>query len=64
VNLQGDVADFSHACTQSGSTVTCTRTFTVRRTMMMGDPSSYSSVKRFFDEVAQHDQEVILLQKK
>jgi hypothetical protein len=64
VSLQSDLADFSHACTESGATITCTRTFIVKKTMMMGDPSSYTSVKRFFDEVTQHDQEVILLQKK
>lgn len=62
VSMQGDMADFSHSCTQSGDTVTCTRTFLLKKTMMT-DPKGYPTVKKFFDEVAQHDQEVVLLRK-
>jgi hypothetical protein len=62
VNMQGDIADFSHSCTQSGDTVTCTRTFVLKKTLM-NDPHGYPATKKFFDEVAQHDQEVVLLRK-
>jgi hypothetical protein len=62
VNMQGDMADFSHSCMQSGDTVTCTRTFVLKKTSM-NDPKGYPPVKQFFDEVAQHDQEVVLLRK-
>ena len=62
VNIQGDMADFSHSCTQSGDTVSCTRTFTLKKALQT-DPKGYPSVKTFFDEVAKHDQEVILLRK-
>ncbi len=62
VNIQGDMADFSHACTQSGDIVSCTRTFTLKKAVQT-DPKGYPSVKTFFDEVAKHDQEVILLRK-
>ena len=56
------MADFSHSCTQSGDTVTCTRTFVLKKTLM-NDPHGYPATKKFFDEVAQHDQEVVLLRK-
>ena len=62
VNLQGDMADFSHSCTQSSDTVTCTRIFILKKTLM-NDPHGYPATKKFFDEVAQHDQEVVLLRK-
>ena len=62
VNMQGDLADFSHSCTQIENTVTCTRTYVLKKTAMM-DPRGYPSTKTFYDEVAQHDQEVILLRK-
>jgi transglutaminase-like putative cysteine protease len=62
VNLRGDLADFSHSCTQNQDVVTCTRTYIVKKTNMT-DPNSYRSIKAFFDEVAQHDQEVIVLRK-
>jgi hypothetical protein len=62
VSMQGDMADFAHSCTQTGDTVTCTRTFVLKKTQMT-DPKGYPSIKKFFDEVAQHDQEVVLLHK-
>jgi hypothetical protein len=62
VNMHGDLADYSHSCTQSGDTVTCTRTYVLKKTEMT-DPRGYPSTKAFYDEVAQHDQEVILLRK-
>ncbi len=61
-NMQGDMAEFSHSCMQSGDTVTCTRTLVLKKTSM-NDPKGYPPVKKFFDEVAQHDQEVVLLRK-
>jgi uncharacterized protein DUF3857 len=62
VKMQGDMADFSHSCTQSQNTVTCTRSYTLKKADMT-DPNGYRALKAFFDEVAQHDQEVILLRR-
>jgi len=62
VSLQSDLADFSHSCTQNESTVTCTRTFILKKNTI-SDPNGYPAIKKFFDEVAQHDQDVILLRK-
>jgi hypothetical protein len=62
VSVKSDLADFSHSCTQEQSTVTCTRTYVLKQANMT-DPRGYPSLKAFFDEVAQHDQEVILLRK-
>jgi hypothetical protein len=62
VNMQGEFADFSRSCTQSQNAVTCTRTYILKKTNMT-DPNGYRNLKAFFDEVAQHDQEVIVLRK-
>jgi hypothetical protein len=60
VNLTNDVADFSHTCKQDSSTVTCTRTFVLKKTMItnMGE---YNVVRLFFDEIAKNDKEVMVL---
>jgi Domain of Unknown Function with PDB structure (DUF3857) len=63
VNLQSDLAEFSHSCTQSADTVTCTRTFTLKKNTDT-DPKGYPAIKKFFDEVAKDDEDVILLRKR
>ena len=60
VNMEHSVGSFSHSCVQSGNTVTCTRTFVLKK-MQLADMNEYLSAKNFFDAVAKHDQEVIVL---
>jgi len=60
VDMQHSLGSFSHSCVQSGNTVTCTRTFVLKK-MQLADMNEYLSAKSFFDEIAKHDQEVIIL---
>jgi hypothetical protein len=60
VNLANDLGDFSHSCTQKGSTVSCTRTFVLKK-MLLKTTLEYANARKFFDEIAKNDQEVILL---
>jgi hypothetical protein len=60
VNLDNSLGSFSHSCVQSGNTITCTRTFALKK-MQLTDMNEYLSAKGFFDEIAKHDQEVIIL---
>ena len=60
VNMEHSVGSFSHSCVQSGNTITCTRSFVLKK-MQLGDLNEYLSAKSFFDAVAKHDQEVIIL---
>jgi hypothetical protein len=62
VNLRSDMADYSHSCAQSAGAVTCTRTFTLKKTLDM-DPKRFSDERKFFDEVAQDDEQLLLLRK-
>jgi hypothetical protein len=60
VNLTNDVADFSHTCKQDGATVTCTRTFVLKKTLLT-NMGQYNVVRQFFDEIAKNDKEVMVL---
>ena len=60
VNLDNSLGSFSHSCVQSGDMVTCTRTFVLKK-MQLADMNEYLGAKNFFDEIAKHDQEVIIL---
>jgi len=60
VNMDNSLGSFSHSCVQTGNTVTCTRTFVLKKTEL-GDMNAYLGAKSFFDEMAKHDQEVIVL---
>jgi Domain of Unknown Function with PDB structure (DUF3857)/Transglutaminase-like superfamily len=61
VQLSTDLADFSHSCTQQEKVVTCTRAFSLKK-MSIEDMAQYRSAKQFFEEIARHDQEVIILE--
>jgi len=60
VSIDNSLGSFSHSCVQSEKTVTCTRTFVLKK-MQLADMNEYLSAKGFFDEIAKHDQEVIVL---
>jgi uncharacterized protein DUF3857 len=60
VNVENDLGGFSRSCAQNGSTVTCTRTFYLKK-LLLSTNVEYLSAKKFFDEIAKDDQEVIVL---
>jgi len=60
VNVENDLAGFSRSCTQADATVTCTRTFYLKK-MLLTTNLEYLNAKKFFDEIAKDDQEVIVL---
>jgi hypothetical protein len=60
VKIENDLGGFSHSCLQNGNTVTCTRTFYLKKMTLMSTVE-YMNARKFFDEVAKNDQEVMLL---
>ncbi len=58
--IENDLGGFSHSCTQSASTVTCTRTYYLKKTLLQ-TTTEYLSARKFFDDIAKDDQEVIIL---
>ena len=60
VKIEDDLGGFSRSCTQNGATVTCTRTFYLKK-MLLKTSAEYLSAKKFFDDIAKDDQEVIIL---
>jgi hypothetical protein len=60
VKIENDLGGFSHACTQNGSTVTCTRAFYLKK-MQLQTNVEYMNARKFFDEIAKNDQEVMVL---
>lgn len=60
VKIDNDLGGFSHACTQSGTTVTCTRTYYLKKTLLQTN-LEYLNAKKFFDDIAKQDQEVMVL---
>ena len=60
VSIENDLGSFAHACTQSGSIVTCTRTFVLKK-MAIQDTKEYIGARKFFDDIAKEDKEVIVL---
>ena len=60
VKIENDVGGFSRSCTQNDATVTCTRTFYLKKVLLTTNVE-YLSAKKFFDEIAKDDQEVIVL---
>jgi Transglutaminase-like superfamily/Domain of Unknown Function with PDB structure (DUF3857) len=60
VNMDSDLGSFSHSCTQSGNTVTCTRTYSLKKTLLRTSVE-YLNAKKFFDDIAKQDQEVMVL---
>ncbi len=60
VKIENDLEGFSRSCVQNGSTVTCTRTFYLKK-VLLTTSLEYLSAKKFFDEIAKDDQEVMVL---
>ena len=60
VSMENDLGSFSHSCTQTGGNVTCTRTFVLKK-MAIQDMKEYMSARKFFDDIAKEDKEVIVL---
>ena len=60
IKVDNDVGGFSHSCTQSANTVSCTRTFYLKK-MLLTTNVEYLNAKKFFDDIAKNDQEVIVL---
>jgi hypothetical protein len=60
VKIENDVGGFSRSCTQIDATVTCTRTFYLKK-LLLTTNVEYLSAKKFFDEIAKDDQEIIVL---
>jgi hypothetical protein len=60
VKVDNDLGGFSHSCVQNGTAVTCTRTFYLKK-MLLQTTGEYLNAKKFFDEIAKNDQEVMVL---
>jgi hypothetical protein len=60
VKIENDLGGFSRSCTQNDATVACTRTFYLKKVLLTTNVE-YLSAKKFFDEIARDDQEVIVL---
>jgi hypothetical protein len=60
VKLENDIGGFSHSCAQNSNTVTCTRTYYLKK-MLLQTTVEYLNAKKFFDDIAKQDQEVIVL---
>ncbi len=60
VKIENDLGGFSHSCDQSGNTVTCTRAFYLKKTQLQTNVE-YLNARKFFDEIAKNDQEVMVL---
>ena len=58
--IENDLGGFSHSCAQNGSVVTCTRTYYLKKTLLRAR-AEYLNARKFFDEIAKDDQEVIIL---
>lgn len=60
VKIDSDLGGFTHSCLQSGSTVTCTRTYFLKKTLLQTS-TEYLNARKFFDDIAKADQEVMVL---
>ena len=60
VKIENDLGGFSHSCTQNGNTVACTRSFYLKKTRIQ-TTTDYLDARKFFDEIAKNDQEVMVL---
>jgi hypothetical protein len=63
IKIDNDLGGFSRSCSQTDATLTCTRTFYLKK-MILSTNVDYMNAKKFFDEIAKDDQEVVILQKK
>jgi hypothetical protein len=60
VKIENDLGGFSHSCTQNGNTVACTRSFYLKKSLIR-TTADYLDARKFFDEIAKDDQEVMVL---
>ena len=60
VKIENDLGGFSHLCTQNENTVACTRSFYLKKTRIQ-TTADYLDARKFFDEIAKNDQEVMVL---
>jgi hypothetical protein len=60
VKIENDLGGFSRSCPQNDATVTCTRAFYLKKVLLTTNVE-YLGAKKFFDEIAKDDQEVIVL---
>ncbi len=60
VKIENDFGGFSRSCAQSDATISCTRTFYLKKPLLTTN-IEYLNAKKFFDEIAKDDQEVIVL---
>jgi hypothetical protein len=60
VKIDNDFGGFSRSCTQNDATVTCTRAFYLKK-VLLSTNAEYLNAKKFFDDIAKDDQEVIIL---
>jgi hypothetical protein len=60
VKVENDLGGFSHSCTQNGNTVTCIRAFYLKKTQLQTNVE-YMNARKFFDDIAKNDQEVMVL---
>ncbi len=60
VKIENDLGGFSLSCTQNGNTVACTRSFYLKKTRIQ-TTTDYLDARKFFDEIAKNDQEVMVL---
>jgi hypothetical protein len=60
VKIENDLGAFSHSCILAGTTVTCTRAYSLKNTTLK-TTTEYLNAKKFFEEIAKQDQEVMVL---
>jgi hypothetical protein len=60
VKIDNDFGGFSRSCAQNDASVTCSRMFYLKKTLLLTNVD-YAGAKKFFDEIAKDDQEVIVL---
>ena len=63
VKVENDLGGFSHSCAQTENVVTCTRTYYLKKTLLRTN-IEYLNAKKFFDDIAKQDQEVMVLREK
>jgi hypothetical protein len=60
VSITSDLGEFSRSCEEQDGAVVCNRKFVLQKMELM-NTTDYQDAKQFFEQVARHDQEVILL---
>jgi hypothetical protein len=63
VRLADELGDFSHSCAQQADVVTCTRNLSLKKLLLQG-MDEYRAAKKFFEDIARYDQDVMVLREK